>query len=195
MTVCVVGWHFHRPLYETLRESKYPWTIVAHRKPPDDLSFPGPQCRVLLHNIGLEFHCYDDYLRSDWVNSRGSVLFSHDDNEITEAALDTIAALDRDQAFLFSSDADAQANGKAHGRAIFCSERFLTRLKADGGFWYDERPCDGKPIPATTADAPDFHNAAIQVFRAYLERLPQDEFRVNQVAIIPGLKTGYRGRL
>jgi hypothetical protein len=149
----------------------------------------------LIPNVGLEFGCYDYFLKDrdiGWYS--GPVLFIHDDTEITEAALDAISRMTVDQAFLFSSAADAEANGKAHGRAMFCSEKFLTRLKSDGGFWYDERPCDGKPIPATTATEPDWHNAAIQVFRAYVESLP-DEFTVNRVAIVPGLKTGYRGRL
>jgi hypothetical protein len=144
-------------------------------------------------NVGLEFGCYCEYLFHEWKG--GPALFVHDDTDVTEAALDAIAAMTVDQAFLFASEAEAAANGNAHGRAIFCSEKFLTRLKVDGGFWYDERPSDGKPIPATTANEPAWHNTGIQVFLAYLQSLPQDEFSVNNIAIVSGLKTGYRGRI
>ena len=188
MNLCLCGWYFHPPLIAALVASKYPWFVVCHREPPK--TFPlryasGP-------NVGLEFGAYQQYLEYEWQG--GPVLFLHDDNEITEAALDAVSQMTVDQAFLFASAADAEANGKAHGRAMFCSEKFLTRLKADGGFWYSEEPCDGKPIPATTANVPDYHNVGIQVFRAYLESLPK-EFTVNRVAIVLGLRTGYRGRL
>lgn len=188
LQICVAAWYFHPPFLATLAASKHPWFAVCHWPPPVAL-----ERFTVITNIGLEFGCYDWYLKSKWTD--GPVLFLHDDNEITEAALDSISQMTVDQAFLFSSAADAEANGKAHGRAMFCSEKFLMRLAGDGGFWYDERPCDGKPIPATIADVPDYHNAAIQVFRAYLELLPKGEFEVNRVAIVPGLKTGYRGRL
>ena len=188
LNLALCGWYFHPPLLATLAASKHPWFAVCHKAPPVALEH-----FIVIPNVGLEFGAYQFYLENHWQG--GPVLLLHDDLEITEAALDAISKMDVDQAFLFSSPADAEANGKAHGRAMFCSEKFLTRLKADGGFWYSEEPCDGAPIPPTTADAPDFHNAAIQVFRAYLESLPQDEFAVNRVAIVPGLKTGYRGRL
>jgi hypothetical protein len=187
VNICAVGWYFHPPLLVTLSASKYPWFMVCHKAPPVAL-----ENFTVIPNVGLEFGAYQFYLENQWQG--GPVLFMHDDNEVTEAALDSISAMTVDQAFLFSSQAEAEANGKAHGRAIFCSEKFLEQLKADGGFWYDERPCDGKPIPATTAGEPDYHNSGIQVFRAYLESLPK-EFSVNHVAIVPGLKTGYRGRV
>jgi len=190
MNICVAGWYFHEPLIGTLLGSKYLSCIVAHR------ALPGTELRGLdfevIPNVGLEFGCYDWFLKNKWGS--GPVLFLHDDAELSESALDAIAGMTVDQAFLFSSEADALANGKAHGRAMFCSDKFLTRLKADGGFWYSEEPCNGKPIPATLANVPDYHNVGIQVFRAYLESLPK-EFTVNRVAIVPGLKTGYRGRL
>jgi hypothetical protein len=191
MNVCVAGWYFHAPLIKVLASLKHPVVMVMHRYNC------APESAGLrwfhIPNVGLEFGCYDWYLKNEWPS--GSALFLHDDNEITEAALDAIASMTVDQAFLFSSEADAAANGRAHGRAIFCSEKFLARLKADGGFWFSETACDGKPIPATTAGEPDYHNAGIQVFRAYLESLLKGEFSVGHVAIVPGLKTGYRGRL
>jgi hypothetical protein len=189
MNLCVAGWHFHEPFLQALEASEHPSIWVCHREPPKGFTFH----YASLPNVGLEFGCYDWYTKNQWES--GPVLFLHDDTEITEAELDAIAAMTVDQAFLFSSEAEAAANGKAHGRAIFCSEKFLTRLKADGGFWYDERPSDGKPIPATTANEPAWHNTGIQVFLAYLKSLPHDEFSVNNVAVVPGLKTGYRGRI
>lgn len=196
MNICVAGWYYYEPFQASIRASRYPSFIVCHKEPVKLLALahsPNPCRFASIPNIGLEFGCYDWYLKNEWQG--GPVLFMHDDNEITEEALDLISQMTMDQAFLFSSEADALANGKAHGRAIFCSEKFLNRLKADGGFWYDERPCDGEEIPPTTADMPDYHNSAIRVFRAYLESLPKDEFSVSHVAVVPGLRTGYRGRI
>jgi hypothetical protein len=164
--------------------------FVCHKPVPLNAFF-GMQCEFI-RNVGLEFGCYDWYLKNKWVG--GPVLFLHDDNEITQEALDAIATIQQDQVFLFASEAEAEANGKAHGRAMFCSERFLNRLKTDSGFWYDEGPITSVAIPATSAEEPNYHNAGIQTFVAYLKSLPK-EFSVNRVGILKGLKTGYRGRL
>ena len=167
MNICVAGWYYHEPFIARMVNSKHTAGIVAHRalsgKELHGLDFD------LIPNFGLEFGCYDWYLKNKWKD--GPVLFMHDDNEITDAALDAIAQMTVDQAFLFSSEAEAKANGQAHGRAIFCSEKFLKRLKSDGGFWYDEGMTPTGEIPATNATEPDWHNSAIQVFRAYLESL------------------------
>jgi hypothetical protein len=191
VNICVAGWYFHELLIGQLLGSKHLACFVSHRI-PSGTDLHGLDFE-LIPNVGLEFGSYDWFLKNKCGS--GPALFMHDDTEVLESALDLISQMTVDQAFLFSSEADAQANGKVHGRAIFCSEKFLARLKADGGFWYDERPCDGKEIPPTTADSPDYHNSAIQVFRAYLGSLPKDEFSVGHVAVVPGLKTGYRGRL
>lgn len=182
MNICLAGWYFHKPLLETLKNSKYDTFTVSHKSGCGDKA---------IANIGLEFGCYDWYIKNEWKG--GSVLFFHDDNEITEGALDEIAKLTPDQCFLFSSEQEAKANGCAHGRAFFCSERFLQRLKTDGGFWYDEG--NHGNVGPTTSDGPNYHNLGIQTFRAYLSSLPKEEFRVNRYVFVPGMRLAYRGRI
>lgn len=179
MNIAVAGWYYNKAFLDVVSGRAF---IVGHK--------PNPEADVVIPNVGLEFGCYDWYLKNKWQN--GDTLFIHDDNEISPEALDLIAGLDRDQVFLFSSEAEARANGMAHGRAFFCSEKFLRRLKEDGGLWYDEG--NHGNIAPTTADSPNYHNLGIQTFRAYLQSLPK-EYTVNRIAIVPGLKCGYRGRL
>jgi hypothetical protein len=181
MRICLAGWYFHNPLSDALQETRHDVFVVSHK--------PG-RGRVAIPNVGLEFGCYDWYLKHEWKS--GDVLFMHDDLEVTEKALMIIANINRDQAFLFSSEEEAKANGYAHGRALYCSEKFLRKLKEDGGFWYDEG--NHGDIRPTTADGPNYHNAGILTFRAYLQTLPKD-YSVGRYAFIPGLKCGYRGRL
>jgi hypothetical protein len=183
MQIAAAGWYFSELFIN--HPTKYDVFTVAHKEPPAPLE----SCKVI-PNVGLEFGCYDWYLKNKWES--GDVLFIHDDNEITENALDLIAGLNRDQVFLFTSEAEAKANGYAHGRAIFCSEKFLKRLKEDGGYWFDEG--NHGDIEPTSADKPNYHNSAIQVFKSYVMSLPK-EYTVNKIAIVPGLKCGYRGRL
>ena len=189
MNICVAGWYFHKPLLDVLALCDYPVFYACHKDPPASISH---ERYLVLPNRGLEFGCYQHYLSEHWKG--GNVLFLHDDNEVTDAALDQIAALSQDQVFLFGGEADVEANGRAHGRAFFCSDRLLARLRDDGGFWYDEGPQTSVAVPATRADVPDYHNLGIGTFVAWLKALP-GEFHVAQPLVIPGLKTGYRGRL
>jgi hypothetical protein len=194
--ICVAGWYFKDRILRQLEESKYQIFIVAHREYPEE-AYSTNLAYDVIPNVGLEFGCYDWYLKHIWskpdsIWSGGDVLFIHDDNEINEKSLDLIADLNRDQVFLFNSEEEAQANGYAHGRAMYCSEAFLHRLKADGGFWYDEgNTGDVRP---TTAEGPNYHNAGILTFRAYLKSLPAT-MSVGRYSIVPGLKCGYRGRI
>lgn len=185
MNICVAGWYFYAPLINVLRDRLY--YIIAHREPDKAIG----NCTVI-PNVGLEFGCYDYYLKQMWAG--GDALFIHDDTCFTPRTLDVVAALTCDQAFLFGSEADAKANGGAHGRVVFCSERFLTQLKRDGGFWFNEGAPTPNTIPATSADAPDYHNAAIQVFQKYCHKQAV-AMKTNQIVIVPELITGYRGRL
>lgn len=186
MRICIAGWYFHEPLLQVLENSKHICSIVAHRHPDKQWQIPISP----VANVGLEFGCYNWFLMHEWKD--GDVMFCHDDIEITERSLDGIAGLNRDQCFLFSSEEEARANGYAHGRAMFCSERFLRQCLNDGGFWYDEG--NHGDIGPTTADAPDYHNNGIRMFRAYLLSLPKD-FSVNRYAVVRDLKCGYRGRI
>lgn len=186
MNICLAGWYFHKPLFTILVNSKYEWSMVAHRHPDNGMLVSYD----LIPNVGLEFGCYDWYLNNRWQH--GDVLFMHDDNEVTEGALNQIVKLNRDQCYLFSSEEEARANGHVHGRAMFCSEKFLQRLKEDGGFWFDEG--NHGDIGPMTADGPNYHNLGIQTFRAYCNSLP-NSFNVSRWAVVPGMRLGYRGRL
>lgn len=158
--------------------------MVAHKEGKTDIP-----CK-LIPNVGLEFGCYNHYLMHKWTG--GDTFFTHDDNSITKEALKEIEGIKFDQCFLFSTEDECNANGKVHGRAFFCSDKLLNRIKADGGFWYDEG--NKGSIPATSAESPNYHNSGILMFKAYLESVCK-EFSVSQLAVIPGLKCGYRGRI
>jgi hypothetical protein len=186
VNICVAGWYFHKPLMPSLSTKATFW--VCHRHPP----VISPFDYIIIRNVGLEFGCYDWYLKNKWPG--GDTLFLHDDNEITQEALDQIVTIPHDQCFLFSSEQDAKANGRAHGRAFFMSDKLLRCLKDEGGFWYDEGPSTSMPIPATHSDEPNYHNLGIQTFVAWLKLLPRT-YSANQIGIVPGLKTGYRGRI
>ena len=186
MKICIAGWYFHEPLMKILRESKFDYFVVAH-KPWGTKEITGK----VVPNVGLEFGCYNWYLVNEWKDE--NILFMHDDNDITENALNEIAKITQDQCYLFSSKEEADVNGQIHGRAFFCSEKFLRRLKADGGFWFDEG--NGGKVPPTSSERPDYHNLAIKVFREYLRSLSKDEFKVGLISIVQGLKNGYRGRV
>lgn len=185
MKICVAGWYFNDHLLKTLDESGFDAFLVAHRP------FKGEFPHAVIPNVGLEFGCYDWYVKNKWKD--GPVLFIHDDNEITPQALKLVAAIrDIDQCYLFTNQQEAEANGFCHGRAMFCSERFLKRILEDGGFWYDEG--NHGDVAPTTADSPNYHNAGIQMFRAYLNSVGR-ELKVSRLAVLPGLKNGYRGRV
>jgi hypothetical protein len=185
MKICVAGWYFHEPLFKVLDESKYDYRIVAHRNNGKLAS----DC-ILVPNVGLEFGCYAHYLNEVWTSD--DTLFIHDDIDITKSALNEIAKITCDQCFLFSSKAEADANGLVHGRAFFCSEKLLNHMKSNGGIWYDEG--NRGDISPTTAEGPNYHNAGIMIFTSYMQSL-SNKFNVLQVGIVPGLRNGYRGRL
>jgi hypothetical protein len=188
MKIAVCGWYFNPNFIKTLEDSKYDWFFVCHKTPPE----MEKDHFVVISNTGLEFGAYAWYVANKW-NGENTLLI-HDDVEIIKGALDEISKLTSDQCYLFSSEDEAKANGCVHGRAIFCSSKLMEKMKEDGMPWYDEGYKPLNVIPPTSADGPNYHNSGIQTFRAYLQSLPGD-FKVMQIAIVPGLKLGYRGRI
>lgn len=120
MQICVVGFYGHKEFYDLLKTVRYPITVISHNKDNDYFDLP----TINIPNIGLEFGCYDYYLKNVWKS--GSVLFMHDDIQIEDASVfDKISSLKQDVAYIFRDLAEHGANGGKHGRAIYCSGRFL----------------------------------------------------------------------
>jgi hypothetical protein len=167
MEICVAGWYFDYHFLEKLKEVRdiFKTTIVSHVPDAYDRYELNGASVIPIPNIGLEFGCYDHYLKEVW-NGRDDVLFIHDDTKIKDSSVfHKISKLDVDCAYIFRDMAEEKANGGKHGRAIFCSKRFLnfiknfecvcqqsvdredvhhnkgTILKGQGphtGFWYDK---------------------------------------------------------
>ena len=126
MKICVVGWYFLPEFYLQLVEvnKTYPVFIVAHK--------PG-NCMGLdyevIPNIGLEFGCYDHYLKNIW-DGKSNVFFAHDDTHLSDInVFNKIAAITYDCAYVFRDKAEEAANGGKHGRAIYTSAKFLELIK------------------------------------------------------------------
>jgi hypothetical protein len=130
MQICVAGWYFDRGFLNSLSnvQDKFRTTIISHL--PDAYErYELNGARVIpIPNVGLEFGCYDYYLKNAW-NGRDDVLFMHDDMKIKDPSVfSSISKLDIDCAYIFRNYAEEKANGGKHGRAIFCSARFLAFL-------------------------------------------------------------------
>lgn len=135
MKICICGWYY-RPLFLAIMGLVHKYHkcfIVAHRN-GHNWGLPSKT----IENIGLEFGAYDYYLKNEW-DHESDVMFMHDDTKIVDhKVFDEIAKIPHDQAFIFRDCAEELANGRVHGRAFFCSKRFLDYLLSKGGFWFDE---------------------------------------------------------
>lgn len=168
MEICIAGWYFDKKFLGVMdfinRETKHSVYIISHL-PANNNGDVGSLIVESIPNVGLEFGCYDYYLKNVW-NGSNDVLFIHDDTNIKDPVVfDSIADLGVDCAYIFRDSAEEKANGGKHGRAIFCSKRFLdfligfectchqstdredvhhnkgTILKGQGphtGFWFDK---------------------------------------------------------
>jgi len=124
MQICVVGFYGHKDFCDLLKTVKYPVTVISHNEVND---YSGLST-INIPNIGLEFGAYDYYLKNVWT--KGSVLFMHDDMTINDISVfDGISKLEHDCSYIFRDMAEEKANGGKHGRAIYCSERFLNFIK------------------------------------------------------------------
>ena len=129
MEICVAGFYFDRDFIEILRRSseKHKITIISHRKAKDFVNSREITC-INIPNIGLEFGCYDHYLKNVWDG--GKTLFIHDDMKIGSINIfDKIEEVDKDCAYIFRDECEEKANGGKHGRAILASSRFLQFIK------------------------------------------------------------------
>lgn len=122
MQICLVGWYGHKDLYVLLESCGFPVTVISHNKDNDYLGLPA----INIPNLGLEFGCYDYFIKNVWSKRKGNVLFMHDDMIIDDKnVFSEISKLKHDCAYIFRDYAEHAANGGKHGRSIFCSERFI----------------------------------------------------------------------
>lgn len=198
MKTCVVGWYYLIGFMDSLREinNRYPVWIISHKSQMELSPYNWRGLKIMsIENIGLEFGAYAFYLTNIW-DGKDSVLFTHDDTRVENIGVfDRIADIPHDCAYIFRDMAEEKANGGKHGRAIFCSAKFLHQLRADGGFWYDKknRGYNGagqvRPVPDM-----DF-NAGINHFHQYLGRVRDSKIGLDVVNRIcfEGYECGRRG--
>lgn len=201
MRICVTGWFFDEEFIKILNQiqHKYPVYFICHKPPPFDMGLPF----VRRPNVGLEFGAYSFYLRYLW-DGVSNIFFTHDDTKISRPEVfDDIATIEHDCAYIFRDWAEEKANGGKHGRAIFCSHRFLSYLSQNDGIWYDKgnagytghssaaiskRPNreDGSPV--------DF-NEGINHFHRYLGRVRDAKVGLDVVnrVVFSDFEAGRRG--
>ncbi len=185
MKICVIGWHFHSHFFKVLSsvQNRYLVSVICHRQGNTE-GLP----KTLIPNIGLEFGSYNFYLMNMW-NEESDVLFIHDDIRLLDTTFfSRIEKTTTDQVFIFSNEAERLYNSNAHGRAFFCSYRFLHRLKKDGGFQYDSGNkgfvADGHYTDTKPPEGCGHHNKAIHAFVRYLEKIKNETDMIVGVPII-----------
>lgn len=140
-SICVAGWYYFPPWLAELYVAKhdFPVEIIGHRCDATAYTkrlFPHYE---VIQNIGLEFHCYDHFLKTKWEGE--PVLFCQDDIYCgcsLTPLLHYIFSLKADFLSVFRDEEDAEFNCGIHGRMFVCSSRFLSYLLERGGFPFDE---------------------------------------------------------
>jgi hypothetical protein len=209
MQICVCGWYFREDFYRTLRQArkKYPVMIISNGRIGPWLG-GGDKVRTLSFcirkNIGLEWGAYDDFIKHHW-DRKSPVLFLHDDIRVRPVmrnnrllhpteVFDSIAKLPFDQVYIFKSMQESIDNFRIHGRAFYCSARFLRYLlRYNDGFWFDENNTGHTQGP--TPDHCLHFNEADYRFKHFLNRIPQkNKLTVGEYVILPALDCARRGR-
>ena len=186
MRICVVGWYFDPKFIQVLQRIQHIHSvyIVCHKQP--DFYFDIPYYTI--PNVGLEFGCYDWYLRTIW-DGVSNVLFTHDDTKIS-GTLDVfkeiaLLGLSYDCTYIFRDLSEEKANGGKHGRAIFCSAKFLRHLLLKDGFWYDKENLGyighGQPRPTRNNGKPMDYNTGIYTFHRMLGKVRDLKVGLNVV--------------
>ena len=199
MNICVAGWYYDGDFLKTMSKvsQKYNVFMISHRLYRPNIN--GIKC-ITTDNIGLEFGCYDFYLRNIW-DCKSNVLFMHDDMKIADIGVFAkISELTHDCAYIFRDYAEHRANGGKHGRVIYTSARFLDilknhecncewnlggsdshnpkavlpKLEPHTGFWYDKYNhghVSGKPPEGVR-----HYNSAIEHFHWSLGRIRDQRY-------------------
>ena len=233
MKICISGWYFVDPEKRVPQEEidafyklmagvhkKYPVFIASHFK-HEFLEKTGIPYAVTSVG-GLEYASYDYYLKRVW-DMKDAVLFMHDDERIAGIeAFDQIAALKDqgvDQAYIFEDEAEGVANGRQHGRGIYCSQKFLFWLlsyickcpQADDhydthnpdalllgigphtGFWFDPYNrgdhTAGKPPKGVR-----HYNEGVYHFNGTVEQAARRGMKTRFQAYVPGFISGRRAQ-
>ena len=89
MEICIAGWYFDKKFLGVMdkvnRENNHSVYIVSHL-PHSNNGDTGSIPTESIPNIGLEFGCYDHYLKNIW-DGRNNVLFMHDDTTIKSSSI------------------------------------------------------------------------------------------------------------
>lgn len=127
MQICICGWYFRSEcLQPFLNHDSF---VVAHRE-GDSFGIP---CTVI-ENVGLEFHCYDYFVKNIW-DKKSDVLFCHDDLIVKDSLfLNDLEKVNDDIVMVWEDEKQYKRN-LAHGRMFKCSAKYLD---CSGGFWWDK---------------------------------------------------------
>lgn len=208
MKICVCGWYFREDFYRVLKRvnERYPVAVVSNT------GFLTASESVLARsldfytreNIGLEWGAYDYYLKEVW-DGVSPVLFLHDDIRLRPVMkdyelrppveiFDAISKFEHDQVYIFKSLPEAKENFWIHGRAFYCSARFLRYLRRyNDGFWFDEDN-DGHTQGPTPAHCKHFNEADYQ-FKYFTRGIPEkSNMKAGGYVILPALDCARRGR-
>jgi hypothetical protein len=128
MQICIAGWYYFEKFLKLL--SNYSNVYIIAHKPGNSFNIP---C-IIVENIGLEFHCYDYFVKNIW-DKKSDVLFCHDDIEINNISfLKDIELINNLITMIWVNESQKKHN-IAHGRMFKCNAEYL---KKNNGFWYDK---------------------------------------------------------
>jgi hypothetical protein len=196
MQICVCGWHYRRPFYESLCtvSSRFDITVVANRR-GDALGLP----TLERENVGLDWGAFSHFVDHAW-DGEERVLFLHDDTKVEPACWDEIGAVAYDQAFIFRDEAEFE-QAYSHGRAHVASGRLLTLVRDHGGIWFDSGNNGFIAEGSSWSEVPPLgcldHNAAIRAYTALVERIGAEngDLVVGRTVYSQSIHLGRRGRL
>jgi hypothetical protein len=149
MNIAINGWYVNKDLFKPLKKisNYFDITVVmnrhraaGHSLRPNDNGASIPKMikkylvksgikLVLRDPGGLEWGGYDYYIKNCW-DRRSAVLFMHDDIKIYDPKVFYQIEMQMkeegvNQAFIFRDEAEEIANGRMHGRAVYCSAKFI----------------------------------------------------------------------
>src|ERR1035437_813528 len=131
-SICVSGWHYNFPNVYTEVLPRFDSFVVAHR----DNDLLKSVKHAIIPNEGLEWGCYDWYIKNVW--KKQDVLFMHDDLQLDETILLEVMKEAKGFDFGYVYGRRVIKKNKQHGRCLFISGKMIAWfLKNDNGFWHD----------------------------------------------------------